>query len=142
MTTRSPLGAKARRRAIRIVPDWDTLGMRATQSYTTHLEGARSFLRKRVARILPVPARTATPYTLAIFANFLTLISSVYAGIADRAVELRRRVGPPPYEPAGGRSALRFTTPIFAGAWRMLPIALDALAPQLEGGHPRSRHRG
>jgi alkylation response protein AidB-like acyl-CoA dehydrogenase len=67
-------------------PDWNTLGMRATQSYTTHLEGV-VVPPERVARVLPV-RHSADPFVIAIFQNFLLLISAVYVGIADRAVEI------------------------------------------------------
>jgi alkylation response protein AidB-like acyl-CoA dehydrogenase len=67
-------------------PDWNTLGMRATQSYTTHLDGA-VVSPERLARILPVHT-SADPFVLAIFQNFLLLISSVYVGIGDRALEI------------------------------------------------------
>ena len=67
-------------------PDWNTLGMRATQSYTTHLEGA-VVSPERVARVLPV-RDSQDPFVLAIFQNFLLLISSVYVGIGDRALEI------------------------------------------------------
>jgi alkylation response protein AidB-like acyl-CoA dehydrogenase len=70
----------------RALDDWDTLGMRATQSHTTVLEGA-VVPTERVARILPV-GPNADPFVFGIFANFLLLIGSVYAGIADRALEL------------------------------------------------------
>ena len=73
-------------------PDWDTLGMRATQSYTTHLAGA-VVTPERVARVLPVH-HSHDPFVLAIFQNFLLLISSVYVGIGDRALEIAvERVG-------------------------------------------------
>jgi len=68
------------------IPDWDTLGMRATQSYTTRLDGA-VVAPERVARVLPVH-HSADPFIAAIFQNFLLLISSVYVGIGDRAVEI------------------------------------------------------
>jgi len=67
-------------------PDWDTLGMRATQSYTTRLDGV-VVSPERMVRRLPVGAN-ADPFTVAVFQNFLLLVSSVYAGIADRALEL------------------------------------------------------
>lgn len=67
-------------------PDWNTLGMRATQSYTTHLEEAL-VTPERVARVLPVH-HSGDPFVLAIFQNFLLLISSVYVGIGDRALEI------------------------------------------------------
>ena len=66
--------------------DWDTLGMRATQSYTTVLDGA-VVPDARITRKLAV-GPSADPYIFGLFANFLVLISSVYAGIADRALEL------------------------------------------------------
>ena len=116
-------------RGFRIEPDWNTLGMRATQSHTTVLEGA-VVSDERVARILPVGGG-GDAYSLAIFANFLTLIGAVYAGIADRALELA-------VESAHRRTSLR------AGGAPMAhdpdlrrraadaALALDALAPQLE----------
>jgi alkylation response protein AidB-like acyl-CoA dehydrogenase len=67
-------------------PDWNTLGMRATQSYTTHLTGV-VVSPHRVARILPVHD-SADPFVAAIVQNFLLLISSVYVGIGDRALEI------------------------------------------------------
>ncbi|MCU1509204.1 MAG: acyl-CoA dehydrogenase [Glaciihabitans sp.] len=66
--------------------DWDTLGMRATQSQSTVLDGA-VVPAERIARILPV-GPSPDPFIFGIFSNFLLLISSVYAGIADRALEL------------------------------------------------------
>jgi len=114
---------------VRIDADWDTLGMRATQSYTTHLDGA-VMSDDDVARILPV-GPSADPYMLAIFANFLTLISSVYAGIADRALELA-------VESAHRRTSMKNEGSPYAHdpdiRWRVADaaIALDALAPQIE----------
>ena len=70
----------------RIVEDWNTLGMRATQSHTTVLEGAVVPV-ERIVRTLPV-GPSADPFMFAIFAAFETLIAAVYAGIADRALEL------------------------------------------------------
>jgi alkylation response protein AidB-like acyl-CoA dehydrogenase len=114
---------------VTIDADWDTLGMRATQSYTTHLDGA-IVTDDRVARILPV-GPSADPYMLAVFANFLTLISSVYAGIADRALELA-------VESAHRRTSMKADGAPYAHdpdiRWRVADaaIALDALAPQLQ----------
>jgi len=114
---------------VSVTPDWDTLGMRATQSHTTHLDGA--IIRdERVARILPAGS-PGDQYTLAIFANFLTLIGAVYAGIADRAVELA-------VESAHSRTSMKSGGAPYAhdpDIRRRIAdaaIALDALAPQLE----------
>ena len=114
----------------RSLDDWDTLGMRATQSNTTVLEGA--FVpADRVSRILPV-GPNADPFVFAIFANFLLLIGSVYAGIADRALELAveavKRAAPSPQD-----TGLSYDQDPDI-RWRIADaaLALDALAPQLE----------
>jgi len=112
----------------RSLDDWDTLGMRATQSHTTVLDGA-VVPASRVSRILPV-GPNADPFVFGIFANFLLLISSVYAGIADRALSL-------------GVDALAARKSLKTGLtydqdpdlrWRAADaaLALDALAPQIE----------
>lgn len=112
----------------RSLDDWDTLGMRATQSHTTLLEGA-VVPAERVSRILPI-GPNADPFVFGIFANFLLLIGSVYAGIADRALELA-------VEAAGRRTSLK-TGEAYAQdpdiRWRLADAALDldALAPDLE----------
>lgn len=114
---------------ITLTPDWDTLGMRATQSHTTRLEQA--FVPdERVARILPV-GPTLDAFLLAISANFLTLMAAVYAGLADRALELA-------VESAHRRTSLKNDgAPQSADPdirWRVADaaLALDALAPQIE----------
>jgi alkylation response protein AidB-like acyl-CoA dehydrogenase len=66
--------------------DWDTVGMRATQSHTTRLDGA-VVPGERVVRILPV-GPSADPLVFGVFAAFETLVAAVYRGIARRAVEL------------------------------------------------------
>src|SRR5688572_9275046 len=64
---------------------WDTLGMRATRSDDTILDGV--FVPDRyIGRVLP--AGTADLFVLCLFAVALTGISSVYLGIAHRAMEL------------------------------------------------------
>ncbi len=66
--------------------DWDTLGMRATQSCTTVLDGAYA-APERVFRALP-PGPSADPYVLALFQVFEILLAAVYTGIGRRALEL------------------------------------------------------
>lgn len=66
--------------------DWDTLGMRATQSATTHLEGAYA-PSDRIVRRLP-PGPSADPYIVALFSVFEILLAAVYTGIGRRALEL------------------------------------------------------
>ena len=66
--------------------DWDTLGMRATQSHSTRLDGA-PVPAERMHSSLPV-GPNADPLVFGIFAAFLTLTASVYVGLADRGMEL------------------------------------------------------
>jgi alkylation response protein AidB-like acyl-CoA dehydrogenase len=66
--------------------DWDTLGMRATQSRTTKLHGVH-VPADRIVRTLPV-GPNQDPLVFGIFASFELLIASVYVGIASRAVSL------------------------------------------------------
>ena len=108
--------------------DWDTLGMRATQSRTTRLEGA-VVPHERISRFLPV-GPNADPFVFGIFASFLLSIGAVYAGIADRALELAVAA-------AQRRTSLRTGAPYAADPdirWRLADaaLALDAIAPDLE----------
>jgi alkylation response protein AidB-like acyl-CoA dehydrogenase len=110
------------------VGEWNTLGMRATQSFATKLDGA-VIPADRIARVLPV-GPSADPYIFGIFANFLLLISSVYAGIADRALELA-------VDAVAKRSSLKSGRAYSQDPdirWQLAEAAiqLDSLAPQLE----------
>lgn len=112
----------------RLLDDWDTLGMRATQSMSTVLDGA-VVTPAHVARILPT-GPNADPFVFGIFSGFLLLISSVYAGIADRALELgveavKRRTSRRTGLPYSDDPDLR---------WRIadMALALDAVGPSLE----------
>lgn len=71
---------------ITVKDDWDTLGMRASQSCSTRLEGVRAEPSRVVRRLDPGP--NADLLIFSIFANFELLISAVYTGIAQRALEL------------------------------------------------------
>ncbi len=66
--------------------DWDTLGMRATQSCTTVLDGAYA-PPDWVVRALP-PGPSADPFIVALFAVFEVLLAAVYTGIGRRALAL------------------------------------------------------
>lgn len=65
---------------------WNPLGMRATQSYTTELRGVRIAERDVAARLAPFDG--SDPLILAIFSAFSVLTAAVYAGVADRALDL------------------------------------------------------
>lgn len=68
----------------RILDDWDTLGMRASQSATTVLEGVE-VPPERIFRKLPV-GPNADPLVFAIFACFESLLAAVYTGLGERAL--------------------------------------------------------
>lgn len=110
--------------------DWDTIGMRASQSNTTVLEGVVA-PAERVFRKLPV-GPNADPLIFAIFACFETLLAAVYTGIGERALQLaveaaRRRTS----QKYGGRSYAQdpdIRWKVAEGA-----IAMDGLYPQLDG---------
>lgn len=114
---------------IRILEDWDTLGQRATQSHTTVLEGA-VVPAERIVRTVPV-GPSADPFIFAIFAAFETLIASVYAGIADRALELA-------VETVQKRTSLKNSGRPYSAdpdiRWRLASAALelDAVGPHVE----------
>ncbi len=71
---------------ITVGEQWDVLGMRASQSRATRLDGV-PMAAARVLRTLPVgPSSDLLPFAIA--ANFQLLIASVYAGVAKRALEV------------------------------------------------------
>ncbi|MBN9605503.1 MAG: acyl-CoA/acyl-ACP dehydrogenase [Actinomycetales bacterium] len=123
-------GAGAAVEGLEIVEDWDTLGMRATQSHTTRLHGV-VIPDARITRFLPV-GPNADPYIFALFANFLLVVGAVYAGIADRALELA-------VEAAHRRTSMKNDGAPYSAdpdiRWRVAEAALtlDGLRPELEG---------
>lgn len=79
-------GFVSRDEGVTVKDDWDTLGMRASQSCTTVLDGAYSPAERIVRRLPSGPS--ADPFIFGIFANFEILLASVYAGIAQRALDV------------------------------------------------------
>jgi alkylation response protein AidB-like acyl-CoA dehydrogenase len=66
---------------------WDTLGMRATRSDDTILNGA--FVPDQyIGRVLPVGFAGADAFVLTTFAWFLLNVANVYTSIARRALDL------------------------------------------------------
>jgi alkylation response protein AidB-like acyl-CoA dehydrogenase len=107
--------------------DWDTLGMRASQSRTTVLTGAHAPSARVLRRLDPGP--NPDPLVFGIFALFESLIASVYTGIAGRALELA-------VDAARGRTSKRTGSPLSDDPdirWRVAEaaIATDALWPQI-----------
>lgn len=71
---------------ITIHDDWDTLGMRATRSCSTTFDRVHVPVSRMLAALPAGP--NAEPFTFAVFANFLLLISAAYLGISERALRL------------------------------------------------------
>ncbi|MFC4140541.1 MULTISPECIES: acyl-CoA dehydrogenase family protein [unclassified Microbacterium] len=71
---------------ITVSDDWDVMGMRASQSRATILKDVR-MQPERVARRIP-SGRFPDLLTFAITSNFQLLVGSVYAGVAQRALQL------------------------------------------------------
>jgi alkylation response protein AidB-like acyl-CoA dehydrogenase len=114
---------------IQTLDDWNTMGMRASQSNSTRLIAARAEPDRVFRRLEPGP--NADPLIFAIFANFEILLSAVYTGIGHRALELA-------VETATKRiSAKRGGTPKAEDPdtrWKIADaaIALDGIVPQID----------
>ena len=107
--------------------DWNTLGMRATQSRTTELHGAVAPADRVVRRLDAGP--NPDPLVFGIFSVFELLLASVYTGIARRALDLA-------VETANRRTSKKSGTTYSQDPdirWRVAEMALayDALPPQL-----------
>lgn len=108
--------------------DWDTLGMRASQSRTTVLEEAHAPAGAVLRRLDAGP--NADPLVFGIFACFETLVAAVYTGVGARALELAA-------EAAAARRSKRTGAPLSDDPdirWRIADAAIahDALWPQIE----------
>ncbi|SIT70584.1 Acyl-CoA dehydrogenase [Microbacterium sp. RU33B] len=107
--------------------DWDTVGMRGTQSRTTELHGATAPADRVVRRVAPGP--TPDPIVFGIFSVFELLLASVYTGIARRALDLA-------VETARTRTSKKTGAAYSQDPdirWRIADMALayDALPPQI-----------
>jgi alkylation response protein AidB-like acyl-CoA dehydrogenase len=108
--------------------DWDTLGMRGTQSRTTELHGAVAPADRVARRIDPGP--NPDPLVFGIFSVFEILLASVYTGVARRALDVA-------VDAAGRRTSRKSGKPYSQDPdirWRIAGMALayDALPPQLD----------
>ncbi|GAA1488497.1 acyl-CoA dehydrogenase family protein [Brachybacterium sacelli] len=77
-------GVLERTEDVETLDDWDTHGMRASQSRTTRLHRAR-IEPGRVLTQTPV-GPNPDPFVMGVFGTFELLIASVYTGIAERAI--------------------------------------------------------
>jgi alkylation response protein AidB-like acyl-CoA dehydrogenase len=108
--------------------DWDTLGMRGTQSRTTELHGAIAPADRVVRRIDPGP--NPDPIVFGIFSVFELLLASVYTGIARRALDLAVEAAQRRQSKKSGKAYSQDSDI----RWRIADMALayDALPPQLD----------
>ncbi|QMU95952.1 acyl-CoA dehydrogenase [Microbacterium esteraromaticum] len=113
--------------AVTTSDDWDTLGMRGTQSRTTRLNGSVAAAEHVVRRIDPGP--NPDPIVFGIFSVFEILLASVYTGIARRGLDLA-------VDAAKGRRSKKTGVAYSQDPdirWRIAEMALayDALPPQI-----------
>ena len=107
--------------------DWDTVGMRGTQSRTTELHGAVA-PADRVVRCL-APGPNPDPIVFGIFSVFEVLLASVYTGIARRALDLAVETAK---KRTSKKTGLAYSDDPDI-RWRIADMALayDALLPQV-----------
>lgn len=128
-------GFVPRSRAVVTRDDWDTLGMRGTQSRTTELHGAIAPADRVVRRVEPGP--NPDPIVFGIFSVFEILLASVYTGIARRALDLavqtaQRRVSKKTGVAHAQDPDIRWRIADMALAYDALPPQLDALASDVD----------
>ena len=116
--------------------DWDTLGMRGTQSRTTELHGAVA-PADRIVRKLPV-GPSPDPLVFGIFSVFEILLASVYTGIARRALDLAVDTAGTRTSKKTGRAYsqdpdIRWRVADMALAYDALPVQVEALAADVDG---------
>lgn len=107
--------------------DWDTVGMRGTQSRTTELHGAVAPAGRVVRRVAPGP--NPDPIVFGIFSVFEVLLASVYTGIARRALDLAVETAK---KRTSKKTGLAYSDDPDI-RWRIAEMALayDALLPQI-----------
>ncbi len=107
--------------------DWDTVGMRGTQSRTTELHGAIAPADRVVRRVDPGP--NPDPIVFGIFSVFELLLASVYTGIARRALDLAVDTARQRTSKKTGRAYSQ--DPDIRRRVAEMALAYDALPPQL-----------
>ena len=113
----------------RIEATWDVLGMRATSSEDTILDGA--FVPDRyVSRIVPAGAAGLDRFVLTIFAWALLGFGNIYCGLARRALDLT-------LEAAKSRRSIALSRPMayhpeLQHCVAEMGLALEAIEPHLD----------
>ncbi|MBF4619802.1 acyl-CoA dehydrogenase family protein [Clavibacter sp. VKM Ac-2542] len=113
---------------LEIAPDWDTLGMRATQSHTVILRDVRAEPADVVRR--REHGRRDDPFVLAVLQAFELLIAAVYTGIGQRALDLAVESALHRTSRAAGGATLA-ADPGIRHLVAEAALAQDALLPQL-----------
>lgn len=109
---------------------WDTLGMRATRSDDTILEGA--FVPERhIVRVLPPGLGGADYLVLAIFAWAEVCFGAIYLGIAERARDLAVAAAQKRTTIAAGGRAMAYN-PMVQYAAAEMTMALEAASAMIE----------
>ncbi|GAA1941027.1 acyl-CoA dehydrogenase family protein [Microbacterium aoyamense] len=133
LDTTSPDGPKMvyafvpRSDAITTKDDWDTLGMRGTQSRTTVIEGAIAQPERVVRRVDPGP--NPDPIVFGIFSVFELLLASVYTGIARRVLDLAVETAKKRASKKTGKTYAQ--DPDIRSRIAGMALAYDALPPQI-----------
>jgi alkylation response protein AidB-like acyl-CoA dehydrogenase len=114
----------------RIVDTWDTLGMRATRSDDTIIDGA--FVPDRyIGRVVPAGFAGADAFVLGIFAWAEPTFASVYCSLAQRAFDLAvEGVGKKTSVALGGRAMAH--NPMTQWTIAEMAIELDAMTAHVE----------
>jgi alkylation response protein AidB-like acyl-CoA dehydrogenase len=113
----------------RIEETWDTLGMRATRSDDTVLDGV--FVADRhIARVVPAGAAGIDHFVLALFAWALVGFGNIYYGLARRAYEMTLQA-------AKSKKSIGLTRSMAYHAEMQhtvaeMTLALDTIEPHLE----------
>ncbi|MFL2105538.1 acyl-CoA dehydrogenase family protein [Desemzia sp. FAM 23991] len=73
-------------KTVQVNSEWDTLGMKGTQSYNLVLDGAYAAEDSILTTVAPGPS--FDPVVFGIFAHFEILLAATYHGLGQRALEL------------------------------------------------------
>jgi alkylation response protein AidB-like acyl-CoA dehydrogenase len=114
----------------KIVETWDTLGMRATRSDDTVIDGA--FIPDSyVARVVPAGLAGVDGFVLGIFAWAEATFASIYLGLAERAVELAVAATKKKTSVAMGGRSMAYN-PMVQYAVAEMGIELESIAAHVE----------
>lgn len=109
---------------------WDVLGMRATRSDDTILDGA--FVPDRyIARVLPAGLGGADMFVVAIFAWALINFGSIYLSIAERARDLAVAGVQKKTSVAMGGRSMKYN-PMLQHSFAEMTLAIEAMRPHID----------